>query len=380
MTDTRIQCPNCGAGIPISEALAEQVRGELEQSLRTAHERRLASAVTAAKSQAREESRLELRDMKAQLLERDARLKTAQTAELGIRRKLRELEERQRDMELELERRLDVEREKILRQAHDRMQADHELKIKEKERQIEGLRKALDEARRKSELGSQQTQGEALELNIESALKGAFPLDSFSSVPTGMRGADLIQNVLNDRGADCGAIIWEIKNTRNWSPAWIQKLKDDQRAVGARLAVLVSVALPQGVHNIARIDGVWIASIHAYPALATALREQLIQVAFAHNAQTGKNEKMEMLYRYFAGDEFRHRVEAMAETFTSMKIQLDKERRAMERLWKEREKQIERIAGNTVGMYGELRGIIGSTLPEIGALDLDEIPRLEKDG
>lgn len=153
--------------------------------------------------------------------------------------------------------------------------------------------------------------------------------------------------------------------------AWLDKLKEDQRAVSASLAVLVSVALPPEFGEFGQIDGVWIASLRAWPALATALREQLIQVAFAHAASEGKHEKMEHLYRYLAGDQFRQRVQGIVEAFTEMQDQVNRERRAMERLWKEREKQIERVITNTAGMYGEMRGIAGATMPEIPALALE---------
>lgn len=179
--------------------------------------------------------------------------------------------------------------------------------------------------------------------------------------------------------APCGQIIWEVKNTKHWQPAWLDKLKADQRESGAALAILVSVALPDGVRGFAQMNGVWITDLAHYPMLALALRDQLQQIAFARAAGQGKNEKMEMLYQYLAGDEFRHRIEAIVEAFTAMRAQLDKERRAMQRHWAEREKQIERVIGSTTGMYGALQGIIGQGLPAIAALELDDTPLLEGD-
>ncbi|MFQ5660500.1 MAG: DUF2130 domain-containing protein [Gammaproteobacteria bacterium] len=178
---------------------------------------------------------------------------------------------------------------------------------------------------------------------------------------------------------ECGTIIWEVKNTKRWSPAWIDKLKADQRALNAGLAAIVSVALPVEIQAFSRIDGVWVTNPQSFIALACALREQLIQVSFARNASIGKNEKMEMLYQYLAGDEFRHKVEAIVEAFTAMHGQLHKERRAMEKIWKEREEQIEKITLSTVGMYGDMRGIIGASMPEIAALELaDSLALLEE--
>jgi hypothetical protein len=171
----------------------------------------------------------------------------------------------------------------------------------------------------------------------------------------------------------CGTIVWEIKNTRHWQPAWIDKLKADQRAIGANLAVLVSTALPDTLVEFGRIDGVWVAGLRAWPALAVALREQLVEVAFAHAAAEGKSEKMELLYHYLAGDQFRRRIEATVETFTALRNGLTREGNAMERIWNEREKQIERVLANTAGMYGEVRGILGQSVPPVPALEVDAV-------
>jgi hypothetical protein len=187
----------------------------------------------------------------------------------------------------------------------------------------------------------------------------------------GARGADLVHEVRDQAMRACGTIVWETKNTRHWHAGWLDKLKEDQRAIGANLAVTVSTALPDGIVEFGRIDGVWVAGLCAWPALATALREQLIQVAFAHAAAEGKHEKMEFLYRYLSGDQFRRRTEAMVEAFTALQTGLNRERTAMECLWKEREKQIERVLANTAGMYGEVRGIVGSSAPRVPALELE---------
>ncbi len=171
--------------------------------------------------------------------------------------------------------------------------------------------------------------------------------------------------------ARAARLFGETKNTRRWQPAWVDKLKADQRAIGASLAVIVSVALPDGIVEFGRVDGVWVAGLRSWPALAAALREQLIQVAFAHAAAEGKHEKMEPLYRYLAGDQFKGRIEAMVEAFAALQSGLGRERAAMERLWKEREKQIERVLRNTAGMYGEMRGMLGSSVPPVPALELE---------
>ena len=210
-----------------------------------------------------------------------------------------------------------------------------------------------------------------LELDIQAALERQFPQDRIDPVLKGTRGADIRQRVRSERLEDCGLILWETKNAKNWAPAWIDKLKQDQLAAGAAAAVLVSVALPEGMEGFGRIDGIWVAGIRTWPALAIALREQILQVAYTRAASAGKNEKMELLYQYLAGDEFRQRLEAIVEAFTAMQAQIQRERRAMEKQWAEREKQIHRVIGSTSSMYGALQGIVGGGLAAIPALELD---------
>ncbi len=376
--ETLIECPKCGYEFGVSDAFSARVRADVESGLRAEYDKQLKSAVRDAESRTREAVTLELKDLEAQLAEQREKAEAAERQELELRKRARELEDKQRKLDIEIERRLEQERKAIeeqLREERDDMQA---LKIKEKEQQIEDLRNALEAATRKSLQGSQERQGEVLELDIEAALAEQFPHDGIRPVPKGMRGADLIHEVCNDAGRLCGTILWEVKNTKHFQPTWIDKLKQDQRATGAALAVIVSATLPDGIRDFGRIDGVWIASLRAWPALAMALREQLIQVAFARSASEGKREKMELLYAYLSGEEFRHRVEAIVEAFSAMQEQIRKERRAMERLWCEREKQIERIITNTAGMYGDVRGLIGAGMPEVRLLTLEEAAREEE--
>jgi hypothetical protein len=372
MQDTLIKCPNCGTEIPISEALTAQLQGEIEVRLRAETESRLKAVAAQAEARAREQSSQELRLLQEQLAEQRKKMRVAQEAELALRKEMTALEERQRELDLEVARKLDAEKQKLEASVRKTAAEEQALKLREKEKQIEDLRKALDEAKRKSDQGSQERQGEVLELDIEAALVRQFPHDIVKPVPKGARGADLIHEVRNGALQPCGSIVWETKNTKHWQPAWLDKLKEDQRAVGANLAVLVSVVLPEGVAEFGQIDGVWVTGLRAWPALATVLREQLIQVTFARAASEGKHEKMELLYRYLSGDEFRHRVESIVDAFSTMQDQLQKERRAMERHWAEREKQIHRVMTGTVGMYGDLQGLVGASLPRIPALELDD--------
>lgn len=382
MTDTVLTCPNCGHDIPLNEALTAQLRGELEAGMRVEHETRLKQAMVEAEARARlqaeqaavharESADRDLTFLQDQLTEQQRKVRTAQAAELVLRKEKAALEEHARDVDLEIARRVDAERQRLEESVRKSAAEEQALKLREKDKQIDDLKKLVDEMKRKSEQGSQELQGEALELDIQAALERQFPHDMIRPVPKGITGADLVQEVRNDQGTVCGRIVWETKNTRHWQHGWLAKLRDDMRAVPGNLAVLVSVALPSGLHELGLLEGVWIVSPRAWPALAVALREQLIQVAFAHAAGEGKNEKMELLYRYLAGDQFCAKVQGIVEAFSALQDELQRERRAMERIWKEREKQIERVVLNTVGMYGEMRGIVGSSLPEIPALTLE---------
>lgn len=372
MTGTTLNCPNCGHPIAISEALAAQVRAEVEAEARTREAERIRAAAAQAEARAREQAAAELALLREQLAEQQQKAREAQAAELALRKEKAALEERQRELDLEVARRLEAEKQRLEEAIRRAASEEQALKLREKDKQIEDLKKLLDEAKRKSEQGSQERQGEALEIDIEAMLKTRFPLDDIRPVKKGARGADVVQIVRNESLAECGAIVWEAKNAKHWQPAWIAKLKDDQREAGAALAVLVATSLPEGIRGFGLVEGVWVADLASYPALAAVLRAQLVEVARARAVASGVGAKMEALYAYLTGHEFRQRVEAIVEGFVAMQQQLERERRAMERQWAEREKQLERVVQNTVRMYGEIRGVVGASLPEIPALSLEE--------
>ncbi len=349
------------------EEQRKQLDDEIENRLKT-QEKLLREKLT---QQAQQKTAIEINDLQEQLKEQNSLAEEAQKRELEIRKQSRQLQEKQKNLDLELQRKLDEGRKEVEEKMSKQFSEESNLKLKEKQKQIDDLRKSLEEAKRKSEQGSMETQGEVLELDLEQTLHSQFIHDIIKPVPKGIKGADVIQEVRDASLNECGKIIWEAKNTKNWSPQWLQKLKDDQREIGANIALLVSVALPDGIKSFGMIDGVWVTDIQSYKPLASALREQLIQVSFARNASQGKSEKMDVMFNYLSGDEFRQRVEAIVDTFSNMHDQLNKEKRAMERIWKEREKQIQRISTNTIGMYGDVRGIIGSSVQTIPALELE---------
>jgi len=348
------------------EKAKETVEQEVEQKLKT-ERKKLEERL---RKQAEEELGVELKGLQAELKENKKKIKGFQEMELKLRGERRQLEEDKEDLKLEVARTIDAERKKIRGEAIKQAVEEQRLKDQEKDRLIGGLKGQIDDLKRRVEQGSQQAQGEVLELDLEDFLRAQFPSDIIEPVPKGIRGADILQRVHSESGTDCGTIVWETKRTKNWSQGWIDKLKEDQRTVQAEIAVLLSMALPKEIDHFARINGVWVTDYSSVPGLVTVLRWSLIEVATTKLATVGKNEKMELLYDYLSGSEFKQVVEAIVESFIVMKQDLDQERRAMERIWKKREKQIDRVVKNVGSMYGSMQGIIGASLPQIESLDL----------
>lgn len=360
---TMITCPHCGGEIALTDALAEQFRHE--------NETRLAELAQQAAARARADFATERQFLEAQIVDERNKRQAAQQAELKLRQQRAALDERARELDLEVARRVATENASLEQSIRRGLAEAQELKLQEKDKLIADLRRDLGAAQRRAQQGSQQNQGEVLELGVEAELGRRFPHDRIAPVPKGKRGADLIQEVRDAALGSCGRIVWETKNTRNWQVGWVAKLKNDQRAINADLAVIVTVALPEDIAEFGCVDGIWVVSLRVWPALALALREQLIQVAFARAAADGKAEKVENLYDYLAGNQFRGRIEAIVEAFTALKRELGRERAAMTRIWAEREKHLDCVVANTARLHGEMRGIIGTSLAPVPALELD---------
>lgn len=326
-----------------------------------------------ASQKASESMQVVLRDMQAQLLEKDERLKRSQEEELRLRKAQRELEDAKKDLELEMARRLDEERKRIFEDATKRMALEHELKDKERQKQIDDMTRQITELKRKAEQGSQKLQGEVLELELERMLKDNFAYDDISPVSSGIRGADVIQRVRQSSGRVCGTILLESKQAKNWSAGWIDKLKDDLRAAKADVGVIVSTVLPEGVSNFSCIDGIMVVGYGSALPVIGLVRSQLIEIANAKSFNVSRNEKMEALYRYLIGPDFKHRVEGAVDSLAHMLEDLDKEKRAFAKMWAKREKDIESAFCSIAGIYGSMQGMIGSSLPEIKSLDMLEL-------
>jgi hypothetical protein len=242
------------------------------------------------------------------------------------------------------------------------------------------MAKQIEDLKRKAEQGSQQLQGEVLELELESLLREKFPRDIIEPVPKGEFGGDVIQRVMAPGDKPCGVILWELKRTKNWSDGWLAKLREDQRKAQADVALIVSNALPKTVQTFDCVDGVWVAEFRCAVPVAVALRQALIEVAAARLASEGQQSKMELVYSYLTGSGFRRRIEAIAEKIREMQADLERERKTMTRLWAKREAQIRGVIDSTAGMYGDLQGIAGQALKEIDGFDLPAIEDKRDEG
>ncbi len=259
------------------------------------------------------------------------------------------------DVERQVEQGLNAAKEAAKREAEEALQ----LTVRDREHQIEGMRRQIEDLKRKAEQGSQQHQGEVLELELEDTLRRAFPSDEFEAVAKGESGADLLQRVVNNRGAVVGSILWEIKRTKNWTDTWMPKLRSDQRRANADVAIIATQTLPKGMSTFDLRDDVWVTSQHCAVPVATALRVGILAVSQSRTASENQVSKQEKMYQYFTGARFKHRIRAVLEKYLEMKGDLDQERRAIMKQWAKREQQLQQIADSLAGLSGDLQGIAG---------------------
>ena len=351
----------------------EQVEEKLKLERASISEEEARKAKRAAASDLEAKTK-ELEELEEVLKQNDQKLEEAQKAEAELRRKQRELDDAKRELELTVEKRVQASVEEVRQKAKQDAEEDLRLTVTEKEEQISSMKRQIEDLQKKAEQGSQQLQGEALELELETRLNVNFSSDCIEPVPKGESGADVLQKVVGPIGQTCGHILWESKRTKNWNDEWLAKLRNDQRAAKAEIAVIVSTALPKDIETFGNRDSVWITQPRFAMPLAGCLRQSLIDVANTRKAQEGQETKMEMVYQYLTGPGFKHRVEAIVEKFSDMQEDLDRERKTMTRLWAKREAQIQGAIESTAGMYGDLQGIAGRELQEIESL---EIPLLD---
>ena len=349
----------------VAEQVAAQLQTERAQLMQAASQQAKLATAAELQNQARE-----LADLQEVLKSRDEKLAEAQNAQAELLKKQRELDDAKREVELTVEKRVQESLADVRNSARKEAEEGLKLKVMEKDQTIASMQQKIEELKHKAEQGSQQLQGEVQELELENLLRAKFPFDSIEPVPKGEFGGDALQRVFSPSGQASGTLLWETKRTKNWSDSWLTKLREDQRAAKADVAVLVSHTLPKHIETFDVIDGVWVASPRAALPVATVLRHTLLQIHIARQSAEGQQTKTELVYQYLTGPRFRQRVEAIVEAFTTMQEDLDKERKAIMKQWAKREAQIERVMGATVGMYGDLQGIAGKSLMEIEGLDM----------
>jgi hypothetical protein len=323
----------------------------------------------AATKKVAEEMQAKIKNLQEDASRKAAQLEALQKKELDLLRERNELEQKAKNMDIEIEKRLLEARKTIEEETISRESQLFDLKMKEKDLQMESLKKTIEELKRKSEQGSMQTQGEAQEVLLEELLKDHFPYDSITEVGKGVEGADCIQIVRNHMGNECGKIIFESKRTKAFSMGWLDKLKNDMRNKQADVAILVTQAYPKGMTCFGEKEGVWICSFAEVVPVTTALRHTIIRIAETKKGEENKGEKMHMLYSYLTGNEFRQQIESIVEGFVSLRNSITKERIQMEKMWKEREKQLEKVLISTSGLYGSIKGIAGASITSIPLLE-----------
>lgn len=393
---TTIKCPNCQFEFPLENALNDELKDSIEkekQELRqkmSEHLRKKEEEMLRKENEWKETTQKREKEIQEQLTlsirknlaadfenklrlleqnnkDNEEKLKEARQKEFEFLKKEQELQNREKELEIQLQKMLLEERSKladiIRKEEAERntlKETEFLLKLKEKEEQLEAQRKLTEEMKRRFEQGSMQSQGEAQELALEEMLQAAFPFDLVSEVGKGVRGADCIQTVRNGFGQECGKIIFESKRTKDFAAEWIEKLKADMRSQGADVAVIVTQALPKDMNSFGEKDGVWICSFAEARALVAVLRDAVIKIYSAAKSQENRGDKMHLLYDYLTSSEFAGQWQAIREGFMTMKLSIQKERDAMEKLWKAREKQLEKVLLNAAHIRGSIEGISGS--------------------
>jgi len=414
---TDIKCPQCGHQFPMEEAVSEEYKKALRDQMQAYKKQKdselakkdseyasLAAKKEAEFSQQLQQEKLQLQqsleislrktivtdfENKLQLLEQNAKdneekLKLSRQKELEFLQKEQALKNKEAELEISVQKKLQEERSKLsdeLRKLEEQKSAaketDYLMRLKELEKQLDDQKKLAEEMRRKAEQGSMQLQGEVQELALEAMLQSAFPFDLISEVGKGVRGADCIQTVRNNFGQECGKIIYESKRTKDFGGDWIEKLKADMRSLGADVAVIVTQAMPKDMDGFGEKNGVWICQFTEARAMIALLRDGIIKVYSAAKSQQNRGDKMHLLYDYLTGNEFAEQWKAVREGFMSMKLSIQRERDAMEKLWKAREKQLEKVLLNAAYIRGSIEGIAGQDNIDLALTDEEDDKLLE---
>ncbi|UMB60547.1 DUF2130 domain-containing protein [Lutibacter sp. A80] len=408
--ETQIKCPNCDTSIDVQDILSHQLEEEIKKKYQSSiaaekqkykanlenlnkekeafeqkkkqenelFKNRLEAQIKQEKknieanlkSKLKEEQIEQFNALQKELNEKSEQIKELNRTKAEIEKLKREKGELKEIAEAEAQKKLSetllTEREKIKKSEEDK----NELRFKELQMQLEAQKKLTEEMKRKQEQGSMQMQGEVQELAIEEWLASKFPLDSIEEIKKGARGGDCIQIVHTRTSQNCGSIYYESKRTKDFQPSWIEKFKADIRDKGANIGVLVTEVMPSNMDRFGLKDGIWICNYDEFKGLCTVLRESIIKIHNAISTQENKGDKMDMLYDFLTSNTFRMQIEAIVEGFTQMKSDLESEKRSMQRIWKQRDKQIEKVVTNTIDMYGSIKGIAGNAIQSVKALEL----------
>lgn len=388
---TEIKCPNCGHQFEPSDAIREEVEKELRSKAADWQKKKNDEFLVKLEEEKKKiqlsleenlrkniaadfENKLKMLELNNK--DNEEKLKLARQQQLEFLKKEQELVNKEAELELSVQKKLQEEREKLsveIRKLEEQRNAaketEFQLRLKEMEEKLEAQKKLAEEMKRKAEQGSMQSQGEVQELLLEEMLRTAFPFDVITEVGKGVRGADCIQTVRNNLGQECGKIIFESKRTKDFANDWIEKLKADMRNQGADVAVIVTQALPKDMSSFGEKDGVWICSFSEAKAVVHMLRDGIIKISMALKKQDNKGDKMHMLYDYLTSSEFAEQWKAIREGFLSMKLSIQRERDAMEKLWKQREKQLEKVLLNAAHVRGSIEGIAGMEAIDLNLLE-----------
>jgi hypothetical protein len=372
-TMNTIQCPHCKKDVEISEALKHQFNEQERERLELEYAKKIETikeeTINSSTKKLTEKFETQIKQVNEDSREKDDRIKNLLEQMTELTQELRKSKKERDEVQLEMQKQLAVEEEKIRMTERKKAEDEQRLKNMEKEKQLQDALKTNDELRRKLEQGSQQSQGEILELDLELQLKEQFPTDEITPVPKGIEGADICQKVKNKLGQTAGLILWETKRTKAWSNTWTAKLREEKRSMNASVAILVSEVMPNNIENFGLYENVWVCSSHYSIALVNVLRIGLFEIAVAKSATANKDDKLEALFTYLVSDGFRNRFESQVESIINLRSDLEAEQRSTIRLWKRREIQIKRLMGSVATMYGELQGVMGDALPTLPSLD-----------
>jgi hypothetical protein len=403
----QITCPKCANQIDVEQVLAEQIAQTLRADMlkeKEAYEKayqkknadilnkekelnqlkeqmdkvvdekvnqQKAAIVKTLRTKIEGDFQQELSHYKDEYNKQRQKIQELSAKELELQKMKDNLEDEKQQMALTIQKQVSAQREKLIQDAKQQMQDQLMLQMKDKDILIEDMKKQMSEMKRKMEQGSMQAQGETLEILLEELIAKTFPFDSIEEVSKGTNGADVIHTVYNDYRQICGKLVYEAKRTKSFSHAWIDKLKNDMATHKADIAILVTEVMPKELSHFGLMDGVWVCTYQEVAALSNVLRQSLIQIHQVAASQENKGDKMVMLYNYLTGNEFAQQIRTLVDSFSMMKDQLDKEKRALTRIWKEREKQIDSVLTNTIEIHASIRGIAGNSVKEIETLNIE---------